>query len=84
MQGGGLLYEKLSQYSALMVKKGLYGENGICTILQFQRDRYLSGRRIQVLGEEPLVTVGSASSTSPTVRARLPCTYSRIGQARGR
>jgi len=58
MQGGSLLYETLSQYSALMVMKRLHGEDGIRGFLQFQLDRYLSGRRTQVLEEEPLVSAG--------------------------
>ncbi|HEX9948002.1 MAG TPA: M1 family aminopeptidase [Allosphingosinicella sp.] len=57
MQGGALLYETLSQYSALMVTKKLRGEDRIRPFLQFQLDRYLSGRRTQVLAEEPLVSV---------------------------
>lgn len=57
MQGGPLLSETLAQYSALMVTKKLRGEDRIRRFLQFQLDRYLSGRRIQVLEEEPLVSV---------------------------
>lgn len=56
MQGAGLLYESLSQYSALMVMKSLEGEEQIRRFLQFQLDRYLSGRRTQVLEEQPLVS----------------------------
>jgi ABC-type Na+ efflux pump permease subunit len=56
MQGAGLLYESLSQYSALMVMKSLEGEAQIRRFLQFQLDRYLSGRRTQVLEEQPLVS----------------------------
>ncbi|WP_163988707.1 ABC transporter permease/M1 family aminopeptidase [Pyxidicoccus caerfyrddinensis] len=57
MQGAGLLYETLAQYSALMVMKRIQGEDKIRRFLQFQLDRYLSGRRTQVLAEEPLVSV---------------------------
>jgi hypothetical protein len=56
MQGASLLGESLSQYSALMVLKRLGGEGGIRRFLQFQLDRYLSGRRTQVLEEQPLVS----------------------------
>jgi ABC-2 type transport system permease protein len=35
----------------------LQGEDGIRRFLQFQLDRYLSGRRTQVLAEEPLASV---------------------------
>jgi ABC-2 type transport system permease protein len=57
MQGAGLLHETLAQYSALMVMQRLQGEDGIRRFLQFQLDRYLSGRRTQVLAEEPLASV---------------------------
>jgi len=57
MQGAGLLYETLAQYSALMVMKHLQGEAGIRRYLQFQLDRYLAGRRTQVLAEQPLASV---------------------------
>ena len=58
MQGGSLLYETLSQYSALMVMKRLQGDDKIRPFLKFQLDRYLSGRRTQVLAEEPLASAG--------------------------
>jgi ABC-2 type transport system permease protein len=57
MQGASLLYETLAQYSALMVMKRLHGDDKIRPFLIFQLDRYLSGRRTQVLAEEPLVSV---------------------------
>lgn len=57
MQGASLLYETLSQYSALMVMKRIQGEEGISDFLRFQRDRYLSGRRTQVTEEQPLARV---------------------------
>jgi aminopeptidase N len=57
MQGGSMVYETLAQYSALMVLKRLRGEENIRRFLAFQLDRYLSGRRTQVLAEEPLVSV---------------------------
>jgi hypothetical protein len=58
MQGGSLLVETLSQYSALMVLKRLRGEENIRSFLQFQIDRYLSGRRTEVLEEQPLISAG--------------------------
>jgi aminopeptidase N len=58
MQGASLLGESLSQYSALMVLRKLRGEGNIRRFLQFQLDRYLSGRRIQVLEEQPLASAG--------------------------
>ena len=58
MQGAGLLTETLAQYSALMVLERLRGEGNIRRFLQFQLDRYLSGRRTQVLEEQPLASAG--------------------------
>jgi len=58
MQGAGLLSETLAQYSALMVLERLRGEADIRRFLQFQLDRYLGGRRTQVLEEQPLVSAG--------------------------
>ncbi len=58
MQGASLLYESLSQYSALMVIKKLRGEESLRPFLQFQLDRYLTGRRTQVIEEQPLVSAG--------------------------
>jgi ABC-type transport system involved in multi-copper enzyme maturation permease subunit len=58
MQGASLLYESLAQYSALMVMKRLRGDEQIRPFLRFQLDRYLSGRRTQVIEEQPLVTGG--------------------------
>ncbi|HYI42807.1 MAG TPA: M1 family aminopeptidase [Sphingomicrobium sp.] len=57
MQGGSLLYETLSQYSALMVLKKLRGDDDIRRFLKYQLDRYLSGRRTHVLAEQPLASV---------------------------
>jgi aminopeptidase N len=58
MQGGSLLHETLSQYSALMVLRGLRGEADVRRFLRFQVDRYLSGRRTQLLAEQPLFSAG--------------------------
>jgi ABC-2 type transport system permease protein len=57
MQGSTLLSETLSQYSALMVMKELYGEDKIRRFLKFELDRYLGGRKSDVLGEQPLERV---------------------------
>ncbi len=57
MQGSTLLSETLSQYSALMVMKQLYGEDKIRRFLKFELDRYLAGRKGDVLGEQPLLRV---------------------------
>jgi hypothetical protein len=58
MQGAGMLIETLAQYSALMVMTRLEGNAEIRPFLQFQLDRYLTGRRTQVAEEQPLVSVG--------------------------
>ena len=58
MQGAGLLSETLAQYSALMVLRKVRGEGDIRRFLRFQLDRYLSGRRTQVLEEQPLISAG--------------------------
>jgi ABC-2 type transport system permease protein len=58
MEGAGLLSETLAQYSALMVLKRVRGEDDIRHFLRFQLDRYLSGRRTQVLEERPLISAG--------------------------
>ncbi|HZX81574.1 MAG TPA: M1 family aminopeptidase, partial [Lysobacter sp.] len=56
MQGGGMLYESLAQYSALMVLRRLEGESMVRRFLRYQNDRYLAGRRTQVLDEQPLAS----------------------------
>ncbi|MFO6445916.1 M1 family aminopeptidase [Erythrobacter sp. NE805] len=57
MQGSTLLSETLAQYSALMVMKQLYGEDKIRRFLKFELDRYLAGRKADVLEEQPLIRV---------------------------
>jgi aminopeptidase N len=57
MQGQTLLSETLAQYSALMVMKELYGEDKIRRFLKFELDRYLEGRKGDVLDEQPLMRV---------------------------
>ena len=57
MQGSTLLSETLSQYSALMVMKELYGEDKIRRFLKFELDQYLAGRKGDVLDEQPLIRV---------------------------
>lgn len=57
MQGSTLLSETLAQYSALMVMKQLYGEDKIRRFLKFELDRYLDGRKGDVLDEQPLMRV---------------------------
>ncbi|MFM7349613.1 MAG: M1 family aminopeptidase, partial [Erythrobacter sp.] len=57
MQGSTLLSETLAQYSALMVMKELYGEDKIRRFLKFELDRYLQGRKTDVLDEQPIERV---------------------------
>ena len=56
MQGASFMHETLAQYSALMMLRRLKGEDNIRLFLRFQLDRYLAGRRIQVLAEEPIAS----------------------------
>lgn len=57
LQGQTLLSETLAEYSALMVMKELYGEDKIRRFLKFELDRYLGGRKSDVLPEQPLIRV---------------------------
>lgn len=57
MQGGTLLSETLSQYSALMVMKKLYGPDKIRRFLKFELDRYLRSRAGEAVEELPLARV---------------------------
>jgi hypothetical protein len=54
MQGGTLLVETLSQYSALMVMKKLYGADEIRRFLKFELDDYLRSRGREQIEEVPL------------------------------
>jgi hypothetical protein len=56
-QGGTLLSETLSQYSALMLMKRLYGEDKIRRFLQFELDNYLRSRGQEGIEELPLARV---------------------------
>jgi ABC-type Na+ efflux pump permease subunit len=57
VQGGTMLGETLSQYSALMVMKRLYGEHGIRRFLRAELDNYLRSRSFDPAGELPLARV---------------------------
>jgi aminopeptidase N len=54
MQGSTMLVETLSQYSALMVMKRIYGEDEIRRFLKFELDGYLAGRSGESVEEVPL------------------------------
>ncbi len=57
VEGREVLSETLAQYSAMMVAKQLYGEDGVRRALQFQLDMYLSGRSYSAEEEPPLARV---------------------------
>lgn len=57
MQGATLTSETLSQYSALMVMKKLYGPDSIRRFLKYELDDYLRSRKGEALEELPLVRV---------------------------
>ncbi len=58
-QGGAMLSETLSQYSALMVMKHEYPEEQIRKFLKEELDRYLRGRALEQKKEMPLELVES-------------------------
>ncbi|TAE33984.1 MAG: aminopeptidase [Cytophagales bacterium] len=57
VQGGALLIEALSQYSALMVMKQTYPKEMMQKFLKNELDDYLSGRGSERKKEKPLATV---------------------------
>jgi aminopeptidase N len=57
VQGATFLSETLSQYSALMVMRQLYGDAHIQRFLKFELNRYLTGRRGDKVEELPLTRV---------------------------
>ena len=57
MQGGTMLSETLSQYSALMVMKQRYGEDKMRRFLKFELDGYLRRRGAERVEELPLMRV---------------------------
>jgi aminopeptidase N len=54
-EGALVLTETLSQYSAMMVAKQLYGEDALRRALRFQLDSYLQGRGYTGAAEPPLM-----------------------------
>jgi ABC-2 type transport system permease protein len=58
-QGGAMLTETFSQYSALMVMKRMYGEAQIRKFLKFELNSYLRARGGDPLEEQPLSRVES-------------------------
>jgi hypothetical protein len=57
VQGGTLLSETMSQYSALMVMKKAYGADRMQKFLRYEMDKYLSGRTHESIKEQPLYKV---------------------------
>ncbi|MBT3530413.1 MAG: hypothetical protein HOF74_01540 [Gammaproteobacteria bacterium] len=57
VQGGAVLTETLSQYSALMVMEKEYGQAYMQRFLRYELDNYLSNRGSEVLEELPLMLV---------------------------
>jgi ABC-2 type transport system permease protein len=57
VQGSTLMSETLSQYSALMVMKHLYGPEKMKKFLRYELDSYLSGRGFEEHKEVPLYLV---------------------------
>lgn len=56
-QGSDMLYETLSQYSALLVMEQTYGPQHLRRFLTLERDLYLEGRTDDAYGELPLYRV---------------------------
>ena len=54
VQGATLMSEALAQYSALMVMEKRYGKDQMKKFLKYELDRYLRGRRSEMLKELPL------------------------------
>jgi len=57
VQGGAVLTETLSQYSALMVMEQEYGPAYMQRFLKYELDNYLNSRGAEVLEELPLMLV---------------------------
>ncbi|HVT61709.1 MAG TPA: M1 family aminopeptidase [Thermoanaerobaculia bacterium] len=57
VQGATMLSETMSQYSALMVMEKEYGKDKMRRFLQYELDRYLSGRGGELVEEMPLMLV---------------------------
>jgi hypothetical protein len=57
MQGATVLSESLAQYTALMIMERQYGRDQMRKFLEYEVDKYLSGRGTERLKERPLLTV---------------------------
>lgn len=54
VQGSTLMSEALSQYSALMVMEKRFGKDQMKKFLKYELDKYLKGRRMELVKEDPL------------------------------
>ncbi len=59
VRGSAFLSESLSQYSALMVMKAVYGEAMMQNYLKYELDQYLKGRASEDRNELPLALVAN-------------------------
>ncbi|HEX9984550.1 MAG TPA: M1 family aminopeptidase [Thermoanaerobaculia bacterium] len=57
VQGSTMLVETMAQYSALMVMEKEYGRDKMKRFLEYELDRYLSGRGGELIAEMPIVLV---------------------------
>jgi len=57
VQGATMIVETLSQYSALMVMEDTYGRDKMKHFLEYELDKYLSGRSREQRVEQPLMDV---------------------------
>ena len=57
VKGVGMLIETLTQYSAAMVTRNVYSEEALRPIILHELNRYLTGRKKEVLYEQPLAEV---------------------------
>lgn len=59
--GASALVESLTKYSELLVLERMYGKEQVRSLLEFELDRYLSGRSREERTEVPLYKVGDQS-----------------------
>ena len=55
VKGATVMSETMSQYSALMVMEKEYGHDRMKKFLEYEMDKYLSGRSVERKGEQPLL-----------------------------
>jgi hypothetical protein len=57
VEGALFIIESVTQYSAFMVMEKDFGQDQMRKFLQYEMDRYLEGRGLEKIGEDPLVRV---------------------------